>query len=82
MLKIIRWSRKRNTQLGATAKISQTQIIKKSIQSNNLSESTKDYFAVSLSKPQAVLGKLLAIGVILSITLFLLVVGYTAIYGI
>lgn len=50
-LMIVRWSRKRNIKLEASDKTSQRQIIEKSVESNNLSESAKDYFSVSLSTP-------------------------------
>ena len=83
MVSAVRWSRKVNVKLKSTHKDSQEQslialrnALKTPLNWQELKNATINYCSSSISKPEAFLGKVLAIGIILFIIFLALLMGY------
>jgi len=76
MLKAARWSRKKNSELKLKQEDSQEHALKKILSGIDLKESVKNYYGSSVSNPEALIGKALAVGVILFFVILALLAYY------
>ncbi len=76
MFKAARWSRMKNEELKAKQEDSQDQALKDMHQRNNVKGSIIKFYTSSISKPEAFIGKVLAVGVIIFFIMLALLMVY------
>jgi preprotein translocase subunit SecG len=76
ILKVAVWSRKKNAELKKKHEDSQALALRKILNSGDLKTGVANYFASSASKSEAIIGKTLAVTVIVFIMLLALLVSY------
>ena len=78
MFKAARWSRKKNEELIKKKENSQRQALQNVLQGNELKESIIKFYTSSIPKPEAFIGKVLAVGVIIFFISLSLLIAYYA----
>jgi hypothetical protein len=78
MFKAARWSRIKNEELKAKHEDSQEQALKDMLHRNNVKGSIAKFYTSSVSKPEAIIGKVLAVSVV---TFFIILALLMVYYG-